>query len=444
MSADRPTVDPNRVVQHVQAHVASRLAMMGAATSCVVALSGGLDSSVLLHALARGPRRGELGIRAIHVNHGLQAAASEFAARAEALASSLCVPCVVIQVNIPPSDQGVEGEARIQRYRALAAALQPGEWLLTAHHDDDQAETILARLARAAGGSALRGIAPVRSFGAGHLARPLLGLGRAELLAYAETCGLQWCEDPMNRALDLERSFLRHQVLPLLQTRWPDYAAQAARSVALLQPSLALAEQATLRQLASVQDADPSVLNLDALLQHGDADVLAMVRMWLAQLGLERPGARWLAELLRQLREGAEALHLVTQQVQVRQYRRRLFASRTGPAEPRTLSDDQEWDGREPLPWSDGREYVLSAPLREPLQVRFRRGGERIRLSDQGRSQEVRDLFQRHGLPPWNRDLPFLFVAGNLLAVGDLWQSEAFRRHLGTVRLRSHPLESMD
>lgn len=437
MSADRNTVDLNPSVQRVRAHLDARLAETGA-TSVVVALSGGLDSCVLLHALAHGIWCRVGTIRAIHVNHGLQPAAFEFAERAAALARQLGVPCTVLNVHVPNTDQGLEGEARIQRYRAIEAAIAPGEWVLTAHHDDDQAETILARLARAAGSSALLGIAALRPFGEGFLGRPLLGLGRADLLAYATACGLQWCEDPMNQDQDLERSFLRHQVLPLLQTRWPDFAAQASRSIALLQPTVALAEQATARQLALVQDADPAIIDLDALLRYRDADVLSIIRSWLDQQKLERPGARWLAELLRQLRTGSEALHLETQYMAVRQYRRRLYVSRKPDAQPDLLPSDQDWDGQQPLLWSNGRTYELSAPIKIPLQVRYRRGGERIRLRDQGRSQEVRDLFQRYGLPPWERDLPFLFGQDVLLAIGDLWQSDAFRRHLGEARLSSH------
>lgn len=439
MPAATPNHSASDALRRVREHLRATLSTGATCQGYVVATSGGLDSSVLLHALSQIDLPGKAPIRALHVNHALQSAAPQFEQQAKALADRLQVPFSVLHIHVPPSAQGLEGEARLQRYAALQQALQPGEWLLTAHHDDDQAETVLSRLARAAGSAALLGIAPSRPLPPGQLCRPLLGLGRTDLHAYAMAAGLSWCDDPMNADLDLERSFLRHQVLPLLRSRWPAFAEQTARSAALLQPAIRAAEAATAQHLARAQTADPNVLDLDMLLAESDEVVLAVVRAWLTRLGLARPGARWLHELLRQLRAGSDALHLETLQFWVRQYRRNLYAGPQMQGAAPVIADDQDWDGRDPLLWSNHRVYHLSQPIVPGLQVRYRRGGERIRLRDAGRMQEVRDLFQRHGLPPWERDLPFFFVQGELLAVGDLWQSEAFRRHLGSAQLRSAP-----
>lgn len=193
-----------------------------------MALSGGLDSTVLLTALTRLEPRPV--VRALHVDHGLHADSAEWDRRCAELAAALDVPYRSVRVAVDlERGIGLEAAAREARYAALAALLEPGEILLTAHHADDQLETVVHRLARGTGVRGLRGILAQAPLGAGFVARPLLGMPRARLRALAEQWGLEWLEDPSNSDLDYDRNYLRSTVLPALRARWPSAAAAAER-----------------------------------------------------------------------------------------------------------------------------------------------------------------------------------------------------------------------
>ena len=189
-----------------------------------VALSGGLDSTVLLHLLVQLRKTHSLPpITAVHVHHGLQAAADAWPAHCQALCKGLGVPLQVIAVQVQ-AGASVERAARDARYQAFTAISGAGEVLLLGQHRDDQAETLLFRLLRGAGVSGLAGMPRQRRLGAGHLCRPLLDVSRAQLESYARAQGLSWIEDPSNSQTDFSRNFLRHEVLPVLARRWPQAA----------------------------------------------------------------------------------------------------------------------------------------------------------------------------------------------------------------------------
>ncbi|GAE56601.1 hypothetical protein XPR_3236, partial [Xanthomonas arboricola pv. pruni MAFF 301420] len=200
----------------------------------LVAYSGGVDSSVLLHLLATTPRYRVTGLRAVHVHHGLHADADAWAAHCQRQCDALQVPLQVAQVQVArDSGLGLEAAARHARHVAFAAALAPGEWLALAHHRDDQAETFLLRALRASGPDGLAAMRAQRPFAAGMLWRPLLAHARAEVLAYAQAHRLQWIEDPSNADARHDRNFLRTQLMPVLQQRWPQAAEALARSAQL-------------------------------------------------------------------------------------------------------------------------------------------------------------------------------------------------------------------
>ena len=200
----------------------------------LIGFSGGLDSTVLLQLLASDPSMHRAGLRALHVHHGLQAAADAWAEHCARQAAALGVALEVLRVDVPrDGGHGLEAAAREARYAALAAALAPGETLATAHHLDDQAETFLLRALRASGPEGLGAMRPWRRFAGGWHWRPLLALPRATLQAWAQAHALEWIEDPSNALPDPDRNFLRLQVLPMLQRRWPHAAAALARSAEL-------------------------------------------------------------------------------------------------------------------------------------------------------------------------------------------------------------------
>ncbi|HRA38902.1 MAG TPA: tRNA lysidine(34) synthetase TilS, partial [Pseudomonadota bacterium] len=190
----------------------------------LLALSGGPDSSALLHALAAEPLARARGLRALHVDHALHPASAEWARHAQATCTDAGIALQVVPVDVRARGTGLEAAAREARYAALRAAQREGELVLTAHHADDQAETLLWRLLRGAGPQGLAAMRPLRRFGRGWLARPWLALPRAAICAYLDRHAIAWIDDPANADPRHDRSFLRHAVLPLLQSRWPQAA----------------------------------------------------------------------------------------------------------------------------------------------------------------------------------------------------------------------------
>ena len=199
-----------------------------------VALSGGRDSTVLLHRLAQDPDLQRRGLGAVHVHHGLQPEADAWVAHCAAACAALDVPLQVRHVRVDATrGEGPEAAARHARREAFAAVMAPGDILATAHHLEDQAETFLLRALRASGPDGLAGMRPWRRFGPGWQWRPLLRTPRDALQAYALAHGLRWIEDPSNARTDADRNFLRHDILPRLRLRWPQADAAFARSATL-------------------------------------------------------------------------------------------------------------------------------------------------------------------------------------------------------------------
>lgn len=408
------------------------LAALPPDSAIIVAYSGGLDSTVLLHLLANAPLVRQRGLCALHVDHGLNSESDRWAQHCVATASVLGVPCTVVTVTVAASGLGIEGEARKQRYAALANACRDGDTVVTAHHADDQAETVLARLARGSGPTALQGILARVTWPRGSLCRPLLQVPRSALLAYAIAHDLHWLDDPMNADPDLERGFLRRSVLPQLAGRWPDFAVATSRSAALLQDALMADLSRTRMDLAMIQTPDAGVLDLGGIDTMPDPRLLNVLRHWLDVLGWHRPPSRWFDEVLRQLRLGAPALHLAHHELHVRRYRNSLFAERNS----QPVAWPSFWDGTDPLVIDADHRLLSDRPFARPLGVRRRVGGERIRLHANARAQELRDLFQRSGIPPWRRDVPLLFEDEELVAVSDWFVSDRFRGVTGNSRLR--------
>ena len=196
----------------------------------VVALSGGVDSTALLAALAAHRLEG-LRVRAVHVNHGIHPNASKWSRHCRALARSLRVSLVVLRTRVVRAPgASLEAAARDARYSLLAAELAPGEFLLTGHHEDDQLETVLLQLFRGAGLAGLAAMPPIAAFAEGWLARPLLPRTRAELEEWARGTGSSWVEDDTNADETLDRNYLRRQVLPLIRERWQGVGAAVSRS----------------------------------------------------------------------------------------------------------------------------------------------------------------------------------------------------------------------
>lgn len=411
----------NPLHQHLQA----ALAPMPPAPLCV-AFSGGPDSSALLHALVQLPEARARGLRALHVDHGLHTASTAWARHCERFCAALGVPCEVQRVQVDGgSGMGLEAAARDARYAALAASLRDGEYLLLAHHRDDQVETVLLKLLRGAGPEGLGGMRTQRPFGAGQLWRPLLELPRTTLLDYVAAHRLDCIDDPSNADTRLARNRLRHDILPGLLRYWPYARDSILHSAALSRAAADALRSQWLPAFDTLHDRASGSLDLPGWRSLPPALREPLLDHWLHARGLTAPGAAQRRQIERQCDARAGQLPCVSWAgTELHIWKQQLWAlPRRVPIDPDWR---QHWNG-EPLALPDGGELALTvsaARLAEPLQVRMRRGGERIRPAGDPHTRELRNLFQQSQMPPWRRDAcPLLYAGSELIAVGDRWIS---------------------
>ncbi|WP_440222364.1 tRNA lysidine(34) synthetase TilS [Dokdonella sp. MW10] len=400
-----------------------------------VAFSGGVDSSVLLHALAGMPAARERGLRCFHVDHALHDDSAIWAEHCRRVAEACEVPFTLLRVEVERGvGLGPEAAARRARHRALQDQLAPGEILAFAHHRDDQAETVLLKLLRGAGPEGLAAMRDARPFGDGFAWRPLLSLPRSALRAYAEYHGLRWVQDPSNGDTLIDRNYLRLDVLPRLRKRWPEADASIAQSASWVRAAADFVDAEVGKALAILQGLDPATLRFRDWLALPDALRDPVLRRWLRDIGLTEPTQHQVGELVRQLAEaGEDKLPCVRWPgTELRRYRELVYARR--PLEMVPVDWEHRWHGEVfALPAGLGTLALVddaglaTSPLADTVRVRFRRGGESLRLHEGAHHRDLRDLFQEAGLPPWERARLPLVVddRGDLLAVADLWTSDA-------------------
>jgi len=404
----------------------------------LVAYSGGLDSSVLLHALASLGDELSAGLAVVHINHGLQTNAAEWAASCEATCLALDVPLIGIELNLEvPKGESTEAVARHGRYGAIQEQMVPGDVLLTAHHQDDQAETLLLQLMRGSGPSGLAAMPRSAPFGPGRHLRPLLDFSREQLHAYANEQGLSWVEDASNRDERFDRNFLRQQVMPLLQLRWPAMARTLSRSARHCAEAQALIDEQSQEDLEAIGSIDSDSLPLAPLMQLPAPRCRALLRHWIRGKGFPVPDTSRLDRLMQEIfSAGPDRMPMVHWPgAEARRYRDCLYLM--APLRSHDPSLVLEWDGNSPLQLPSGlgalhvRSGVGGIDPKQwaigPIHIRFRQGGERFRPVGRGQSHSLKALFQEQGIPPWQRDrVPLITIGDQLAAVADLWVEESF------------------
>jgi tRNA(Ile)-lysidine synthase len=406
---------------------------------CCVAWSGGLDSTVLLHALARLRReRGQLQLRAIHVDHGLQAASRDFRLHCTRVARSLRVEFKVLRAKVVVAKgESVEEAARDARYALLAADLHPGEWLLTAQHADDQLETVLLALLRGGGPAGLAAMAPASSFAQGLLLRPLLNSSRHSLADYATLHQLQWIDDPTNQSVRFDRNYLRSAVLPAIVQRWPAAARTVGRS------ARHFAQMATSQSQASGLDADRAAdgdgLELAVLRCWPPSRQNQALREWLRRAQVRMPDERGL-KAIRQLCEArvdaAPSVSLVD--VTIRRHQDRLLMT-DNAKQPLRIA--MQWSPRRPLQLTDGGSLRLVADRHGDVNADLLPAKLWVRWQHEVGGRSLKKRLQELALPSWERErVPLVYGVSRgsaheaLLAVGDLWRAPAVQADAKTRR----------
>lgn len=414
-----------------------------AAGRLYVAYSGGLDSHVLLHGLRQ--LLGADRLSAIHVNHQLSPEAGHWASHCRAVCAGLGVDFIYSEIEVPVRASR-ENAAREARYGVFERHLDEGDLLLMAHHADDQAETILYRLMRRSGPRGLAGMPRSRPLGKGRLLRPLLSLDRNSLAAYARTRELRWVEDASNRSHQFDRNFLRHEIIPRLARRWPNYATRIAdagglcEQAAQLNAHLATLDLRTLNWRPERLGWSLDIAPLTALDRARQANLL---RHLATELDEQPPGHRVIDQVLDHVLSAGTGRNPLVRWSggQWRRFRQRLYLlpaqhlniglSGVGDAEFK-----RSWNPAEPLCLPDGAVLEatpgtgsgLMARLTGNLSIRHRSGGERCRPVGRAGSAGLKKLFQEYSLEPWLRDrVPLVYRGAELVAVGDLWVCEGFQ-----------------
>lgn len=401
-----------------------------------VAYSGGPDSTALLYALAQAGYRCPL--RALHVCHNMQPEAQQWVNHCREQCAQLNISFACLQVRVDTRAEGAEAAARRARYDALAAALQPGEALVLAHHADDQAETFLIQALRGAGVAGLAAMPTWAAFASGYSWRPLLHLSRETLRAYVAAQQLPVVDDPSNQDTHLDRGHLRQQVWPALLAHWPQASATLSRSAHWCAQAADLVAEIAASDALALVDAQGrmSVAQLRDLSTFRQAGVL---RHWLAVVGFDAPDHRHVREIQRLLvvREHAGP-QVRWRDTEVRLFDGHLHALRPLPVPPENWSRSWQLTTTLDLPPGCGSlvaEY--DGVAQQQLRVTLRRGGERFTDSRRGGSRTLKKFLQEARVPPWWRSrLPLVYADGELVAIADYWLQPALAARLGVTNLR--------
>lgn len=430
--------------------IAQALAAKPGLRRIVVGLSGGLDSTALLHLThqwwLQQPADHRPALHAIHINHQLQPQAEQWQQQCAEMCARWQIECTVRKVLVNTEAGSLETVARQARYAAFREFLQSGDGLLLAHHRDDQVETMLQRLAR---GSGPLGLGAMTSCSEQHgftLLRPLLAVDRVQLEQFAHDHDLAWVDDPSNRDPAMERNFIRLRLLPQWRNARPQLNQALARSARLARESALL-----LDELAALDLGQPRAdggLQTSALQGLGLARQKNLLRYWLRRQGVQPPSETITLRILNEVLTAApDGQPLVAWgHNSVRRYQSTLYALNRPLPEPGGLAIPvNQFERPHALPLGRllvnasapafSRRALLEESGLEPLTVRFRRGGERLQLP--GRPMKpLKDLFQEEGVPPWLRGLwPILWRGDQIAGLPGLWVCEGFLPQSGDDQL---------
>ncbi len=402
------------------------------ARAVCVAFSGGMDSTVLLHALRNSSVR---FLRAVHINHRLHAESGDWARHCEKTCGELGVPLTVISVDVDTaSGAGLEAAAREARYGALEAELKEEELLVMAHHRADQLETFLMQLFRGAGVQGLAAMATRGQIGRLELIRPMLNVSAEEVRRYADAAGLEWIDDPSNLDTDLDRNFVRHNIVPRILERWPSADRAVARSARLA------GEAAEILEMTAAADIQAGLhgnrLQLDVLRALPGPRQRNALRWMLRTLGLATPSEKQVSDCITAMLESRPDSNPEAAWPGVRIHRFRdclwCYSEDQDPANCIVPVDGYAWDPERPLNMGPVRGTLSMATetgagiapefISKNLEVRFRQGGEKLRARGRGRTRPLKNLLQESDIPPWmRRHIPLVYSGETLLAAGDLW-----------------------
>lgn len=388
----------------------------------IVAFSGGLDSTVLLHLL----HKQQYKITAVHVNHNLSPNAATWEQHCKEVCEQLNIEYHSHQVYCSPDvaaqrrNLGIEADARKKRYAMLSQYVDNQTALLTAHHQDDQAETVILQLMRGAGVAGLAAMPEIRPFADGWLYRPLLSETRAALEAYADTHQLSWITDESNFDVSFERNFIRHELLPFIETRWPaaqrllNRTAEHAKQADIILSEVAATDLDLIAISSQTVDIN-KLIHLSAERQHN------VIRFWLKKQAAIIPEQKQLQEIFDNIIHAKnDAMPLMQfAQWELRRYKNTLYLLQ--PQETVTTFN-LTWDVKQDLVLpqelgtlkvADYEQFIALAPF----TVCTRQPGIKLLIDGREGHHKLKHLFQEWEVPVWERErIVFVLADDRLLS----------------------------
>ena len=412
------------------------------ANAYLVGFSGGADSTALLHALKQLENQLETPLKAVHVNHGIHTDADLWQEHCENFCRQQEITLVCLRINLENrSGKGLEAEARHLRYQAMSGLLKQGDSLLTAHHADDQAETLLLNLMRGSGIDGLSGMPQYRPLAAGVLQRPLLDFENTELISYLQENNLTWLEDPSNQLLNHDRNFIRHQIMPLLESRW-----QGVNKRMLLTRNAMVEARSLLERLADEYleqyQRHPSVLQIAAQLDKDPALFKLVTRRWLKQSAVPSIPMRSLEALYSQVMQAGDGHKVCIQWGGwlLRLHQQQLWLQEDVENLP---CPELEWPDSQAVVdlGSDCGQLVLEGPGAmgppEGFVISSRQNCDVNAIRQGAHHKSLKNLFQLAGIPGWLRDsIPLCRLKGELVAIGDWCFEDRFATWLSENQLK--------
>ncbi|MGS2717803.1 tRNA lysidine(34) synthetase TilS [Eionea flava] len=450
----------------------------------VVAYSGGVDSSVLLHGLVAAARQSLIPINissivALHINHQLSPQADQWQQHCEQFAQQLGVTYYSQTVAIKNGGQGIEAAARTARYAIFEDYLQPSDCLVLGHHQQDQAETLLFRLCRGAGVKGLAAMPASRALGCAVLYRPLLEVSQQAIVQYAQQHQLTWVDDHSNVDDQYDRNFLRHQAIPLLQQRWSSLVSQLSTTAITMAQTQALLTEFAKEDFSRVDEKKARTgfsVNLQALAALSLPRRNNVLRYWCERHDVSLPTNEQLSALNQQFFD----VELPEAPCELDELKASIVTSKVSPAKacvswgrcevryfsgrlylmialPKFIAPPEiEWDGISDVDLQGaGMLRVVNKPsdvdcayqkthekttsngislTAQAYQIRWRQGGERCTPADRQHSQTVKKLLQEYQLETWLRDrVPLIYADDELVAVGDLWVNKGYELEVGNL-----------
>ena len=400
-----------------------------------IAFSGGMDSTVLLHVM-KNIIDEKSQIRAIHINHNIVDNSKVWTKTCKSICKNFGIDIEIISLEVTHNGYGLEAAARDERYEKLKEKLYENEYLLTAHHEEDQMETVFLRMARGTGLDGLQGINEKYSFGEGIIFRPMLEVSKTSVMDYAKEHQLKWVEDSSNQDTHFDRNFLRKKIIPQFRERWPSIASSVSRLSQLSAQNIKILNQIAEEDIGPI--ANMNELPLAKLLDKSFERANNMVRYIILANGMRIPSMKTLQDGLKEMLDPETDKSVIAwKDYCIRKYKNHLYFLSNSDLEPNKV------DVR--IPWEIGKTVNLGENIgtieatfihgdglsiekcKNKLTISYRQGGELIKPIGHRINKSLKNLFQENQILPWMRDkIPLIYYQDELVSVADLWFNQNY------------------